>query len=167
MATRCKVPVHVEISIRENCPKKSSDVSNLVESWISQHCPLFKNGPLLMDESLSSVVSSISVVDLPPGRCVSFWQAELCLHPFRLCFQGPENDFLEGEEELPAAEQWELPNLLLNNLWDSIVIDNVVKTRLLSYCSSSIRFSEARIDTDVISWNRMILLHGPPGQFSS
>ena len=68
----------------------------------------------------------------------------------------------EGES-LPACEQWELPNIYLHNLWDSIIIDNTIKNKLLSYCSSSIQFSDARIDTDIISWNRMLLLHGPPG----
>jgi hypothetical protein len=142
---------------------KKEEVSKRVGEWLQTKSPYFRNGNVDMDSSMESIASKISVVDLPPGKCVSFWQAELCLHPYRLSMQGPENDFLEGEEELPAAEQWELPNSLLNNLWGSIVIDNAVKARLLSYCSSSIRFSEARIDTDIISWNRMILLHGPPG----
>lgn len=29
-----------------------------------------------------------------------------------------------------------------------------MKNRLLSYCSSSIQFSDAKIDPDIISWNR-------------
>jgi hypothetical protein len=79
----------------------------------------------------------------------------LCLHPYRLSEQGPENDFIQGEgESLPACEQWELPNMLLRNLWDNIIVDNAMKNRLLSYCSSSIQFSDAKIDPDIISWNR-------------
>ena len=82
-------------------------------------------------------------------------QAELCLHPYRLSEQGPENDLIQGEgESLPACEQWELPNMLLHNLWDNIIVDNAMKNRLLSYCSSSIQFSDAKIDPDIISWNR-------------
>ena len=159
-----KVPVHVEVSVRLNCSLRDTAIVGVVNEWIARTCSIFKNGPLALDSEISSVADSILVTDLPTNKRVSFWQAEVCLHVYRLSTQGPENDFMEGEEELPAAEQWELPNALLNNLWNSIVIEDVIKTRLLSYCSSSIRFSEARIDTDIISWNRMILLHGPPGR---
>lgn len=44
--------------------------------------------------------------------------------------------------------------MLLHNLWDNIIVDNSMKNRLLSYCSSSIQFSDAKIDPDIISWNR-------------
>jgi len=158
-----KVPVHVEIAVRASCSLRTDGIVAAITDWIRRKCGIFQNGNLQIDGEIAHITESIVVTDLAPGKCVSFWQAELCLHPYRLSTQGPENDFMEGEEELPAAEQWELPNALLNNLWSSIVIDSVVKTRLLSYCSSSIRFSEAKIDTDIISWNRMILLHGPPG----
>lgn len=158
-----KVPVHVEIAVRASCSLRTDGIVAAITDWIRRKCGIFQNGNIQIDGEIAHITDSIVVTDLAPGKCVSFWQAELCLHPYRLSTQGPENDFMEGEEELPAAEQWELPNALLNNLWSSIVIDSVVKTRLLSYCSSSIRFSEAKIDTDIISWNRMILLHGPPG----
>lgn len=162
MSSNCKIPVHVEVCIRQDCPRKSNDIALVVKGWLAKKCPIFQAGALNLDQEVSSLVQSITV-DLLPGKCVSFWQAEVCVHPYRLSLQGPENDFIEGEEELPAAEQWELPNSLLVNLWDSIVIESNIKMRLLSYCSSSIQFSEAKINSDIISWNRMILLHGPPG----
>ena len=31
------------------------------------------------------------------------------------------------------------------------------------YCSTSVAFSDAEVDNNVISWNRMALLNGPPG----
>ena len=77
--------------------------------------------------------------------------------------QEPEKDFMDGEEELPAAEQWELPNRHLSGLWESIVVDDAVKDRMLGYCTTSLLFSSAAIDPTIISWNRMMLLHGPPG----
>jgi Cdc6-like AAA superfamily ATPase len=163
MSSVFKTPVHIEAAIKPECSHANSVLIPVFAEWIKKKCAVFQNGPIKLDDEIASVISSIKVADLPPNRRVSFWQADVCLHLYRLCDQGPEEDFLEGEEELPAAEQWELPNALLNNLWDSIIIDAAVKNRLLSYCSSSIQFSEARVDTDIISWNRMILLHGPPG----
>ncbi len=138
------------------------EVVNAVADKLKQKCPIFQNGVVYIEE-LNSIVDLVTVCDLLEGKRVSFWQSQLCIHAFRLSDQGPESDFLDGEEELSAAEQWELPNSLLVGLWDSIVIDTVIKNRLLSYCSSSIQFSDARIDSNIISWNRMVLLHGPPG----
>ena len=105
------------------------------------------------------------ISDLEVGQVISFWQAELCIHAFRLSDQEPEKDFVDGEDELPAAEQWELPNRHLVDLWDSIIVSNVIKNNLLGYCATSLQFSSVGVNTSIISWNRMILLYGPPGNF--
>ena len=174
MATaKFKVLVHIEAVLRPECTLPDEDIRCMVDEEIKSKSSVFSNGPIAIDsqERLNSVVSSLEVVDLAPGRRVSFWQAQVCLHVFRLSEQPPESDYLEMDdqqgggsgEQLPASEQWELPNALLHGLWDSIVVDPAVKSRLLSYCSTSIQFSEAQVDSDIISWNRMALLHGPPG----
>ena len=38
-----------------------------------------------------------------------------------------------------------------------------VKMRLLNYIHSTLLFSDANVDFNVVSWNRVVLLHGPPG----
>eukprot|EP00606_Chrysophyceae_sp_TOSAG23-5_P000284 GSChrysophyteH2.ASY1.ANO1.696.1 assembled CDS len=75
----------------------------------------------------------------------------------------PDKDFLDGEDDLPAFEQWELPNTGLQGLWDSVETEEGSKARMLGYADTSVQFSEAGIDPNIISWNRMMLLHGPPG----
>lgn len=45
----------------------------------------------------------------------------------------------------------------------SLVYSDDIKARLLNYIYSTILFSESDIDFNVIAWNRVILLHGPPG----
>ena len=97
---------------------------------------------------------------------VSFWQADIYLYIYKLNTNDCEKDFLDNNDDdshLPACEQWELPNYHLQGLWDSIVVDYNIKQRLLGYCGSSIQFADAKIDSNIISWNRLILLHGPPG----
>jgi hypothetical protein len=53
------------------------------------------------------------------------------VHAFRLSDQEPEKDFIDGEDELPAAEQWELPNKALCGTWESIIVESSIKQRLL------------------------------------
>jgi hypothetical protein len=38
-----------------------------------------------------------------------------------------------------------------------------VKQRLLRYATSALLFSDAGVDARLVSWNRVLLLHGPPG----
>ena len=163
--TSLKSAVHVEVSLKSGGNLKKHDVVGAVKEKLRTCCPIFANGPvdLARSEELKCLCEYILVCDLDGGRPVSFWQAQLCIHAFSLSDQEPEKDFLEGEGELPASEQWELPNRLLCGLWDSIIIEDAIKKQLLGYCSTSIRFADAGVDPSIISWNRMALLHGPPG----
>ena len=155
-----KVPVHVEVEVKPECKISRADIVQKITNYLRESCPIFQNGEISCPVGLAT---SVRVCDLYQGQSVSFWQAELCIHAHRLSEQGNESDFIEGEEALPACEQWELPNIFLRGLWESIIVDDVIKNRLISYCSSSIQFSEALIDPNIISWNRMVLIHGPPG----
>ena len=166
MNSSLKLPVHVEVSLKVDCSVPTKEIVSAVVDRLGSSCPFFKDGPVLLnpDDPLLHHIESVVVCDIGTGKSVSFWQAELCVHVLRLSDSVPEKDFLEGEEDLPACEQWELPNRNLNGLWESIVADDNIKKRLLGYCSTSMMFAGANVDSNIISWNRMVLLHGPPGE---
>jgi len=44
-----------------------------------------------------------------------------------------------------------------------LVLESGIKQRLLHSASTGLLFSAAGVDTNVIAWNRVVLLHGPPG----
>jgi SpoVK/Ycf46/Vps4 family AAA+-type ATPase len=157
-----KVPVHVEAEMKSASTLSSSEAVEILTAVLKEKCPIFQNGIIKLPD-VDTFASVVQICDLMNDQIISYWQAELCVHAFKLSEQSSENDFIEGEEELPACEQWELPNIFLKGIWESIVVDEVIKYRLLSYCHSSILFSDANIDSNIISWNRMVLLHGPPG----
>ena len=56
-----------------------------------------------------------------------------------------------------------LPSLDFDGLWESLVYDSDVKSELLNYASTALSFSEAGVDGNLVSCNRVVLLHGPPG----
>ena len=181
-----KIPVHVEVILRRGSPNgiatstsesggdklTSTDMKEAIVRYLSTTCPVFKNGTLqIIPDSTSmnnlNFVESICICDLEENQTVSFWQANVCVHLVALEDSLPEKDFIDGidgeEGTTTAYEQWELPNRHLSGLWESIVLDNVIKNNLLGYCSTSMLFSDAFIDPNIISWNRMVLLYGPPG----
>lgn len=156
-----KIPVHVEIIIKDESQKTSSEII-LEITEILQSCQVFYNG-LIFDCKDKNDYIEIKVCDIAGNKMISFWQAELCLHAFKLSEQECEKDYLEGESDLPACDQWELPNKNLNGFWDTIIVEDDIKNSLLGYCDSSMQFSDAGIDSNIISWNRIGLLYGPPG----
>lgn len=46
---------------------------------------------------------------------------------------------------------------------DSLIYEDNIKTSLLNYISTTLLFSDAKVDFNLVSWNRLVLLHGPPG----
>lgn len=94
---------------------------------------------------------------------ISFWQAEFITHIFNYCTDGEFDEELDGESGVSACNQIELPAIEYANLWDNLIYDYDIKQRLLNYAETSLLFSQKGIDNKIISINRVILLHGPPG----
>lgn len=56
-----------------------------------------------------------------------------------------------------------LPSRTLVGAWESLVLEPGIKSFLLDYVTSGVLFSSSGVDTNLISWNRIALLFGPPG----
>ncbi len=70
----------------------------------------------------------------------------------------------DGDGEVMSNyASWDLPALSFEGLWESLVYDAAVKPQLLSYATSALLFSDVGVDPHLISWNHVVLLHGPPG----
>ena len=68
-----------------------------------------------------------------------------------------------GDGESIAFQLYTLPALEFDGLWESLVYEEDVQPKLLRYVSTAMAFSAAGVDDRVIAWNRVVLLHGPPG----
>lgn len=77
----------------------------------------------------------------------------------------PELEVMEAhDEQITSSMHWILPNRTdLNGLWESLVYDNSLKENLLNFAKTILLFSEMSVDQNIISCNRLILLHGKPG----
>lgn len=63
----------------------------------------------------------------------------------------------------PLYSALALPSRTLVGAWESLVLEPGIKSFLLNYVRSGVLLSSSGIDTNLISWNRIALLHGPPG----
>jgi SpoVK/Ycf46/Vps4 family AAA+-type ATPase len=62
-----------------------------------------------------------------------------------------------------AAKNWILPSADFDGLWESLVFEPGLKESLLSYVNTTMLFSKKKVDPNLVSWNRVVLFHGPPG----
>lgn len=60
----------------------------------------------------------------------------------------------EGEEDVMAASVLELPSTSLEGIWDSLIYEGDIKEKLLGYIYSTLLFSDASVDFNIVSWNR-------------
>jgi ATPase family associated with various cellular activities (AAA) len=56
-----------------------------------------------------------------------------------------------------------LPARELDQVWESLILDSAIKSYLLSYIGSGCLFSQRDVSSRLVAWNRVALLHGPPG----
>lgn len=60
----------------------------------------------------------------------------------------------DGENDVPAASVLELPSTSLEGVWDSLIYEGDVKGKLLGYIYSTMLFSDAMVDFNIVTWNR-------------
>ncbi|KAJ9118691.1 hypothetical protein QFC22_003911 [Naganishia vaughanmartiniae] len=97
-------------------------------------------------------------------------KCRLAVHVYQPSSQNGVDEFAAttGEEDndesnVMAATVRELPSRDMDGLWDSLIYADDVKPRLLNYIYTTLLFSDANVDFNIVTWNRVVLLHGPPG----
>ncbi|KAG5858453.1 hypothetical protein JTB14_026453 [Gonioctena quinquepunctata] len=116
---------------------------------------------------LHDVVKTIIVGDIPgyTKSFVDFGSLEVKWFVYRLDTYGPvmQSECDGDEGEIIISTQLSLPSACLVNVWENLYYDNNIKQNLLRYAQTMMEFSDKGVDCNIISCNRVILLHGPPG----
>lgn len=143
--------------------------------------PSSKKHPEL--DQFQGQIHSIVTNDIPVSRMqnyfrsfplsVSLFQARLERSDVQFCFyefsdhHQPETETMQldnSEEQVTSSIHWILPNKSdLHGMWESLVYEDNLKENLLSFSETMLMFSKLNIDQNIVSCNRLILLHGPPG----
>jgi SpoVK/Ycf46/Vps4 family AAA+-type ATPase len=94
---------------------------------------------------------------------VTYWQADIRIHVYQLNDESYAEEMVDDQDEIPACKQWILPSQEFDGMWDTLIFDSNIKSNLLEYAHTTMLFSDKNVNTQLINWNRVILLHGPPG----
>lgn len=91
--------------------------------------------------------------------------ADCCIfHIYCLQRRAMELEMFEsGEDSVPSCNHWILPVHSFEGLWEHLVYERGVKEKLYNFALSALLFSRHKVNQNIISCNRLILLHGPPG----
>ncbi|KAF9996554.1 Pachytene checkpoint protein 2, partial [Entomortierella chlamydospora] len=92
---------------------------------------------------------------------------DLVIYVYQVHDQGPVEEYGDSnpgsEETAIMAHHWTLPCSELEGVWDSLIFEDQLQVKLLEYVRTTMLFSDKNVNPDLISWNRVVLLHGPPG----
>lgn len=85
-------------------------------------------------------------------------------HVYRLTQEDGATETMQNDsEDLPVSCHWVLPAKEFHYLWESLYFDSHIKEDLLHFVETSMIFSDHGVNSNIISWNKVVLLHGPPG----
>ncbi|EMF10196.1 AAA-domain-containing protein [Sphaerulina musiva SO2202] len=74
----------------------------------------------------------------------------------------------EDPDDFPQARVLPLPHVVLRNEWDSLIYDEALPSQLLRYLNRMLGvMKQPGLNLSTFNWNRLCLLHGPPGSGKS
>ncbi|GAB0089798.1 pachytene checkpoint protein 2 homolog [Sergentomyia squamirostris] len=166
-----KPKILVEIQLKESFSVKKVDISifrdQLVNTLIRQKRKIKKNilysEENIIDDLQEYVLSLVVSENIPEN----FSSQDIVLYTYTSNNHGPEEEPLnagsDSSEDVTASNHWILPSTDFVGLWESLIFQDGVKDQILKFVETAMIFSECKINTNLISCNRIVLLHGPPG----
>ncbi|KAH0474715.1 MAG: hypothetical protein KVP17_003061 [Porospora cf. gigantea B] len=134
------------------------DVRSRVQAWASTQA-LLSTG--LVDlHTLNDLVIRLNVNEIRVTRSGFVRDMEVDVLPFVL--KEREADDMQ-DDETPMFLQYDLPSIHLEGTWEALHFDSAVKSTLLNAVEVSLMLADKSVNADLVSFNRLSLLHGPPG----
>ncbi|KAI0269239.1 thyroid receptor-interacting protein 13 [Gloeopeniophorella convolvens] len=165
-------PVHIEVRLSPSSTARFDTIRNSVYQYIRKSfetiaLPSKLEGWEDVPVLASSVEQIAACESSSPASHLPVSQASLQIHVYQSTDGETAEGFSSGPssdgEEIMAASVCELPSRQWEGLWDSLIFPDDTKSKLLDYIYATVLFSDANVDFNIVSWNRVVLLHGPPG----
>lgn len=120
-----------------------------------------------LPKAIQQACAKVSIIDDDKENSHFSSGDSFVIHTFTLNEEEACTEQLEptsGDDEwVSGADSLTLPHATLENLWESLIFEDGLKSQLLDYAQSAVLFSDKKIHPSICSWNRILLLHGYPG----
>ncbi|KAK1071193.1 hypothetical protein LTR74_003574 [Friedmanniomyces endolithicus] len=177
-----KPTLHVEFIVKKQ--KQSTKPVDLQElrrdlhQWFINCHATVKVGQeiVLDDDPCLKLVERVDVADYTgPSNTLGYFdtdsvQLDLQAYFFRAESEseGRRSIHQDADADMPQARLLALPNVILKDESDSLVFDDGLPSRLLRYLVRMIgMMRQPGLTLATFNWNRLCLLHGPPGSGKS
>uniref|UniRef100_A0A2K6EY46 Pachytene checkpoint protein 2 homolog n=2 Tax=Propithecus coquereli TaxID=379532 RepID=A0A2K6EY46_PROCO len=164
--------VHVEVHQRGGSTAKREDIKLNVRKLLNRHNIVFGDYTWTeFDEPfLTRNVQSVSIVDtelkVKDPQPIDLTACTIAFHIFQLNEDGPSSENLEEETENIIADRASAAHVLGPlpvGTFFALICFILFSRQLLDYVMTTLLFSDKNVDSNLITWNRVVLLHGPPG----
>lgn len=163
--------LHVEVVQKRGSQANKDFIKDIVHSHLANFVSItpgvtIKNNEFEDNLVLKDHIESITLCDEEQNSEVAVTECELVYHVYKFDIFGVETDTMTDAasgEEIAAADIWALPTEEFHGLWESLIYDTKLKEDTLRFVETAFEFADRRVDPNVVSWNRVVLLHGPPG----
>jgi pachytene checkpoint protein 2 len=184
---RCDVEVRLK---RDSTAKKSEVKERVLEYFERLGMPTVRDEDISLDdpreeedifaEELGTLCGDfVEVLAFLRNNCekiVTYWDASgecegmqlmFCEVDFRIHVHEINEDGAgeerEDDEEIATYKEYALPCREFSEYWDSLYLDEGKKLRLKNYARTALEFGNLNVNASLVAFNRVVLLHGPPG----
>ncbi|KAI9032270.1 pachytene checkpoint protein 2 [Hyaloraphidium curvatum] len=159
--------LHVEVCLKPSSTLRYDAVRDHVEKHLRiHHRSLISNSPLSLDlhDTVFREVEFARTCESTGQRSEvhQLDSVELKVHVYQLN-DDPVAEEINEEEQIQTNSHLLLPSRELEGLWDNLIFDDRLQLQLLDFVYTTLLFSDRLVDPNIVSFNRVILLHGPPG----
>ncbi|KAF9046045.1 thyroid receptor-interacting protein 13 [Hymenopellis radicata] len=164
-------PVHVEVRLKARTTARFETIRLHVHDWIRTFNRINLASTLSGWEIVPELATTVDRIIVSESSCPSqslpLDELVLQVHVYQPSeaetFEEFSNNGKDEEDDTMAASVCELPNIGWEGLWDSLIYADDIKMKLLEYIHATLIFSDANVNFNLVTWNRVVLLHGPPG----
>ncbi|TFK27087.1 AAA-domain-containing protein [Coprinopsis marcescibilis] len=165
-------PVHVEVRLQPRTATRFDTIRGYVQKYLLSLDRIGIPSKLSGWQDVPELASSVEQIAICEARCpstsLSIQETLPQIHVYQPLDSGSFDEFSnssggEDDDGTMAATVCELPNKNWEGLWDSLIYSGDVKMKLLDYIHATFILSDVNVDYNLVSWNRVVLLHGPPG----
>ena len=96
------------------------------------------------------------------GMQLMFYDIDFRIHVHEINEDGAGEE-REDDEEIATYKEYALPCREFSEYWDSLYLDEGKKLRLKNYARTALEFGNLNVNASLVAFNRVVLLHGPPG----
>ncbi|KAK7061536.1 pachytene checkpoint protein 2 [Favolaschia claudopus] len=163
----------IEVRLKPRATSRFETIRARVFDWVHSFDRINIDSTLVGWEDVPELASSVEhvlVAESPcPSHSLHISEMSLQIHVYQPADTDSYEEFTnstgtrQDDDETMAATVCELPNRGMEGLWNSLIYADDIKMKLLDYIHATLVFSDANVDFNLVSWNRVVLLHGPPG----